>query len=77
MLLAHEHQHNETMLQLLQMVEAYEPVEIDRDPAAEPVDDGPEMVLVEGGIVTRSAPADVGFAYDNERPRHGSSSTRS
>ena len=32
MLLAHEHQHNETMLQLLQMVEAYEPVEIDRRP---------------------------------------------
>ena len=26
MLLAHEYQHNETMLQLLQMVEAYEPV---------------------------------------------------
>ena len=49
MLLAHEYQHNETMLQLLQMVEAYEPVEIDRVPAAEPVADGPEMVLVEGG----------------------------
>ena len=28
MLLAHEHQHNETMLQLLQMVESYEPVEV-------------------------------------------------
>jgi len=27
LLLAHEHQHNETMLQLLQMVERYEPVE--------------------------------------------------
>ena len=31
LILAHEHQHNETMLQLLQMVESYEPVE--RDPA--------------------------------------------
>ena len=70
MLLAHEYQHNETMLQLLQMVETYEPVEIDRDPAAEPVDDGPEMVLVEGGSHEIGA-ADVGFAYDNERPRHG------
>jgi gamma-glutamyl hercynylcysteine S-oxide synthase len=70
MLLAHEYQHNETMLQLLQMVEAYEPVEIDRAPAAEPVEDGPEMVLVEGGSHKIGA-ADVGFAYDNERPRHG------
>ena len=70
MLLAHEYQHNETMLQLLQMAEAYEPVEIDRDPAAEPVEDGPEMVLVERGSHEIGAD-DVGFAYDNERPRHG------
>src|SRR6476659_10159053 len=32
MLLAHEYQHNETVLQLLQMVESYEPVEVDRKP---------------------------------------------
>ena len=70
MLLAHEYQHNETMLQLLQMVEAYEPVEADRGPASEPVSDGPEMVRVEGGPHEIGAP-DVGFAYDNERPRHG------
>jgi iron(II)-dependent oxidoreductase len=69
MLLAHEHQHNETMLQLLQMVEAYEPVEVDRAPAAEPTAEGTEMVLVEGGSHEIGAPA-VGFAYDNERPRH-------
>ena len=37
MLLAHEHQHNETMLQLLQMVEGYEPAERDPAPAIEPV----------------------------------------
>ena len=49
MLLAHEYQHNETMLQLLQMIESYEPVEVDRGPASEPVSDGPEMVGVEGG----------------------------
>ncbi len=70
MLLAHEYQHNETMLQLLQMVEAYEPVEADRGPASEPVSDGPEMVRVEGGPHEIGA-SDVGFAYDNERPRHG------
>jgi iron(II)-dependent oxidoreductase len=69
MLLAHEYQHNETMLQLLQMVEAYEPIEVDGAPAVEPVSEGPEMVLVEGGPDEIGAPA-VGFAYDNERPRH-------
>ena len=36
MLLAHEHQHNETMLQLLQLVESYEPVEVDKGPAERP-----------------------------------------
>jgi gamma-glutamyl hercynylcysteine S-oxide synthase len=69
MLLAHEHQHNETMLQLLQMVESYEPVEVDSGPAAEPVADGPEMVEVEGGDYEIGA-GPRGFAYDNERPRH-------
>jgi len=69
MLLAHEHQHGETILQLLQMVERYEPVERDPAPAAEPASDGPEMVSVEGGEVEVGAGPD-GFAYDNERPRH-------
>ena len=69
MLLAHEYQHNETMLQLLQMVEEYEPVEVDRAPASEPVAEGPKMVRAEGGPHEIGAPA-VGFAYDNERPRH-------
>jgi len=49
MLLAHEHQHGETMLQLLQMVERYEPVERDPGPAGEPAADGPEMVRVGDG----------------------------
>jgi iron(II)-dependent oxidoreductase len=69
MLLAHEYQHNETMLQLLQMVESYEPVEVDGAPAAEQVSDGPEMVRVEGGAHEIGA-GPKGFAYDNERPRH-------
>src|SRR5262245_62250809 len=69
MLLAHEHQHNETMLQLLQMVEDYEPAEMDSSAASEAPSDGPEMVLVEGGPHEVGAPG-VGFAYDNERPRH-------
>jgi gamma-glutamyl hercynylcysteine S-oxide synthase len=67
MLIAHEHQHNETMLQLIQMVEGYEPVEL--DPPPEPDSEGPEMVLVEAGEAGIGAGPD-GFAYDNERPRH-------
>ena len=69
MLLAHEHQHNETMLQLLQMVDGYEPPGRDEGPAAEPVSAGPEMVEVPGGTHEIGA-SDDGFAYDNERPRH-------
>jgi iron(II)-dependent oxidoreductase len=67
MLLAHEHQHNETMLQLLQMVDGYEPVRVE-SAAAEPVSAGPEMVTVPGG--EQRIGAGEGFAYDNERPRH-------
>jgi iron(II)-dependent oxidoreductase len=69
MLLAHEHQHNETMLQLLQMIESYEPVEVDGPAAAGETADGPEMVKVDGGAHEIGAPPS-GFAYDNERPRH-------
>ena len=69
MLIAHEHQHNETMLQLLQMVERYEPVERDPEPASEPVAEGPKTVSVAGGMVEIGAGRE-GFAYDNERPRH-------
>jgi gamma-glutamyl hercynylcysteine S-oxide synthase len=67
--IAHEHQHNETMLQLLQMTPGYEPIDLDRGPAAEPVSVGPEMVAVDGSEVEIGAGPE-GFAYDNERPRH-------
>ncbi|HEX6204195.1 MAG TPA: SUMF1/EgtB/PvdO family nonheme iron enzyme, partial [Solirubrobacterales bacterium] len=67
MLLAHELQHNETMLQLLQLVGDYEPiVPVGTSPVA---GDGPEMLPVEGGSYMIGAPP-TGFAYDNERPRH-------
>jgi gamma-glutamyl hercynylcysteine S-oxide synthase len=69
MLIAHEHQHNETMLQLLQMVDRYETATSDSGPAPDPVADRPEMVLVDGGDQEVGAAA-AGFAYDNERPRH-------
>jgi iron(II)-dependent oxidoreductase len=69
MLIAHEHQHNETMLQLIQMIDGYEPVERDPDALQEAPSEGPDMVLVECGEVEIGAGPD-GFAYDNERPRH-------
>jgi iron(II)-dependent oxidoreductase len=57
------------MLQLLQMVDGYEPVQVDSGVAAEPAPDGPEMVTVEAGEHAIGTGAN-GFAYDNERPRH-------
>jgi len=68
MLIAHEHQHNETMLQLLQLVDGYEPPP---RPATEPPPPGPEALAVEGGEHEIGAPGlERGFSYDNERPRH-------
>jgi iron(II)-dependent oxidoreductase len=67
MLLAHELQHNETMLQLLQLVEGYElPALIEAEPGTAPET---EMVTIGAGEYEIGAPA-RGFAYDNERPRH-------
>jgi iron(II)-dependent oxidoreductase len=63
MLIAHEQQHNETMLQLLMMVDGYQP------PEARGLPHAPETIRVEGGSYEIGAPPE-GFAYDNERPRH-------
>jgi gamma-glutamyl hercynylcysteine S-oxide synthase len=79
MLIAHELQHNETMLQLLMMVDGYEPPGIEPGPAVVLDGSGAEMISVDGsatemvsvrdGTYQIGAPA-TGFAYDNERPRH-------
>ena len=67
MLLAHELQHNETMLQLLQLLDGYE-AQLPLGTA--PVDpDGPETIAVAAGSYEIGA-GPRGFAYDNERPRH-------
>jgi iron(II)-dependent oxidoreductase len=68
MLLAHEHQHNETMLQLLQMVPGYEPLRPVGTTAMSL--GGPGMVTIAGAVHEIGAP-EIGFAYDNERQRHG------
>jgi iron(II)-dependent oxidoreductase len=69
LLLAHELQHNETMLQLLQLVDGYESELVDEARTVEPVADGPEAVAIPAGEYEIGAP-DRGFAYDNERGRH-------
>jgi iron(II)-dependent oxidoreductase len=72
MVLRHEHQHNETMLQTLQLacLPDYELAERCSLPVtAEQRFTGLEMVEVPAGPCTIGAPA-RGFAYDNERPRH-------
>ena len=69
MLLAHELQHNETMLQLLQLVEGYEAARRFEYPPVRGMPRTPDAVVVEGGSYEIGAPA-KGFAYDNEGPRH-------
>jgi iron(II)-dependent oxidoreductase len=71
MLVAHELQHQETMLQLLQMLDVpYRPAEAEPDRfAPTPIGEEGGTVRVEAGTYEVGAP-DRGFAYDNERSRH-------
>ncbi|CAN5641216.1 ergothioneine biosynthesis protein EgtB [soil metagenome] len=73
MLIEHEHQHSETMIQAMQLAGEDIP-----SPASEAAGGagvpaaagtGPRMVLVEGGPALLGAGIE-GFAYDNERPQH-------
>ena len=69
LVIRHEQQHNETMLQTLRIagygVWNTQPREL---PGGDPPP-GPEMVTVEAGPFEMGSP-DEGFAYDNERSRH-------
>jgi gamma-glutamyl hercynylcysteine S-oxide synthase len=73
MLIAHELQHQETMLQLLQLIDVpYRPAEADPerflpDPVA--AGEAGEAIQVDAGAYEIGA-GERGFAYDNERPRH-------
>ena len=72
MVLRHEHQHDETMLQTLQLArpQQYELVGRRPDPESpRPSFTGLEMVEIPAGPCTIGA-GDGVFAYDNERPRH-------
>jgi gamma-glutamyl hercynylcysteine S-oxide synthase len=72
MVLQHEHQHNETMLQTLQLMRTqlgYRPepgIEFPENHSDHP--DG-EMVFVPGGRFTMGTD-EASFAFDNERPAH-------
>jgi iron(II)-dependent oxidoreductase len=69
LLVQHEHQHNETMLQCLQLASpgVYAPPRraLPPPPASPPQ----EMVRIDAGPVEMGDPGRW-FAYDNERPRH-------
>lgn len=73
LIIRHEQQHNETMLQALQIAHLPSALDAggpdDREPVAPGLAGGLDQVAIEGGEVRIGAGA-VGFAYDNERPRH-------
>jgi iron(II)-dependent oxidoreductase len=70
LIVRHEHQHNETMLQTMQLarLRGFEPTPAPIAAAAA-APTGLELIDVPAGPSTIGAPAE-GFAYDNERPRH-------
>lgn len=72
MVLRHEHQHNETMLQTLELacLRDYEPATEQHAPSQHaPTPTGLELIQIPAGECTIGAPEE-GFAYDNERPLH-------
>jgi gamma-glutamyl hercynylcysteine S-oxide synthase len=79
LLIQHEHQHNETMLQTLQLAQpgvlapdrSAHAGELDDRPAVAggPAHDDSDAVSVAAGSFV-IGDAGTGFAYDNERPRH-------
>ena len=73
LVLRHELQHSETMLQTLELarLDALRAGAAAGPRAAAGGPTGLELVDVPGRAVRRSAPRPSGFAYDNERPRHG------
>src|SRR5579875_253001 len=70
LIVRHEQQHNETMLQTMQLarLRGFDPVPADALTAAAPAPTGLELIEVPAGPCTIGAPPE-GFAYDNERPR--------
>ena len=72
LIIRHEQQHTETMLQTLQLAQLsdYEFEQRAPDAAEHRTFTGLELVAIPAGACTLGATCDS-FAYDNERPRHG------
>ena len=69
MVLRHEQQHTETILQTLQLMTSGEYSPPQRRAVAEPEPVPADMAVVAGGLFEMGAALGE-FAYDNERPRH-------
>jgi iron(II)-dependent oxidoreductase len=71
LIVRHEQQHNETMLQTMELarLRGFDPAPPDTLRAASPTPTGLDLLDVPAGPCAVGAPAE-GFAYDNERPRH-------
>ncbi len=69
LVLRHEQQHNETMLQTIQLAQLAGLGGPDASAPTPGAPTGLELIAVPGGECTIGAEA-PGFAYDNERPRH-------
>jgi iron(II)-dependent oxidoreductase len=71
LVIRHEQQHNETMLQTMQLARLDPALHAEPRAAGGSADahTGLEMIHVPAGAALVGAPPD-GFAYDNERPRH-------
>jgi iron(II)-dependent oxidoreductase len=67
----HEHQHDETLLATVQLIDDYVHPDAGEGPGAPSaaVSDAPRQVLVEAGPFTMGT-SDDPWAYDNERPAH-------
>jgi iron(II)-dependent oxidoreductase len=72
LVLRHEHQHGETMLQTIELARLQPAPAVPRAdrPAAPGGHTGLESVLVPDGPCEMGASDEIVFAYDNERPRH-------
>jgi iron(II)-dependent oxidoreductase len=69
LVLRHEHQHTETMLQTMELAHLPGPSTAPLSPVVPEAATGLELVEVAAGPCQLGAGA-AGFAYDNERPRH-------
>jgi iron(II)-dependent oxidoreductase len=69
LVIRHEQQHTETMLQTMQLARLASPADRLEPRTADGVHDGLELVEIPAGPCTIGAGSE-GFAYDNERPRH-------